>query len=334
MVGGGAATGGGTCTPSYGSELLTTGNATAPAGVEEADATTWWAAVGTPVWSSAETAPLLGSSHLDVVADGPGDGAGKNGWGGSASTPYLVSFWVRHNGSGDSWACGVGPAADTRSLASWTIANTDTTYAQKTFLQLYNPSQDSIGCTEANTNNNGGVYIDNVSVRPRTDSCFGSELNTQANAASIGSEANATTGINNINTLNSLASDGTAPHGGSYHVLADATTNPSANNGFNIDLASAPFSMTDGGRYFIRFWAKHIGSGDNWNCGHSNTSTGVAATTNHVIAITSAYTTYVEYGWELTYSSTYRYLVCTEAGANNNGGIYFDDLSIKSITAE
>jgi len=324
----------GACSPSYGTELLTTSNATAPAGAEEADATTWWSNIGTPVLSSAETAPLLGSSHLDVVADSAGDGVGKALWGGSASTIYKVSMWARHNGTGDGWKCGFGAAADSSNVINWAIDNSMTTYQNYSFMLMYNGSEDSIGCYEANPSNTGGVYIDNVSILPITTPCFSGEINTQANAASIGSEANATTGINNINTLNSFTSDGTGAHTGDYHIKADATTSPSAGNGFNIDLGAAPFSLVDGTKYFIRFWARHIGSGDQWNCGHNSNSTGAAVTTNHFVPIPATASTYAEYGWELAYSSTYRYLVCNEAGTNNNGGIYFDGLSIKKVEAE
>ena len=340
MMIGGTAAGGGVA--SYGAELNTTQTASSPAGVSEANATTGWAAAGTGTFESSTTAPSLGTYHISAIANANG---GKVSYalgslGLTGGTLYKIAFGLRHNGTGGAWSCGFGASTDTYQIMNWTIDNTADAYTHYSVYFLSNGTEDTLGCKEASASDDGGMYIDNVSIKAATP-CSGDELHTAANAAAIGAEANATTGWSNINTLNSFTSDGTGPHGGSYHILANAMTSSAANNGFNIDLAFAPFSLQDGTKYVVRFWARHItaaegggDAGDAWQCGHSNTSTGAANTTNHTMSLAAATTTYAEYGWDVTYSSTFRYFVCTEAGANNNGGIYLDDFSVKAITGE
>lgn len=328
VIGSGAS--GGACTASYGSELNTTQTATAPADITEANATTGWTNSGCSTFDASGTA-YDGSYALNLVADSNIDYAQYmfTGLGLNASTIYRMRAYVRHNATGGNWLCGFGNGSGTYNIAAWAVTASDTTYSPQTIYFLYNAYERSWGCIENSATNDGGVYIDSLSVKPAT-LCLGEELYTTSNAISLSGEADATLGIAAINSLNSLSSvSSNTPGDGSYHILADATTNPIANNGFNVDLSS---TLTNGQKYFVRFKAKHTGSGDTWKCGYNSSATGAALT--GTVSIPNSQTTYVEYGWDITYSSSYRYLVCTEVGANNNGGVYFDSLSIKRITGE
>lgn len=330
---------GGGCSASYGNELNTAENCVAPEGISEGDVTTGWVCPKCETFESSETAPQLGDHHLDAANTNASasDYLCTSLPALSASTVYRFSVYIRHNGvaanNGD-WRCGLGPVVGTL-LGSTpiTITKANNTYVNYVDYFYYNSLQDAYTCQENNTDNDGGLYIDNYSIMAAT-LCYGGELHTSGNAASLTNEANATTGWNAINSLDSFVSDATGAADGSYHLKADATSNSTANNGFNVDLASSPFSLTDGHLYFMAYKAKHIGSGDSWFCGFSSTASGTPGITAPRQTITSSMNTYSHYGFSFTYSSSFRYFVCAETGTNNNGGLYLDSFSVKEITGQ
>lgn len=326
------------CSASYGSELNTTQTCTAPAGITESDVTTGWAQNGTlATFDSLETAPNLGTSHIAGVADAANEGLyyDLSGLSLSAGTIYRLQFDARRDAAdANNWYCALSSSATSNNAVSYAV--TSTTYATNSTLFLYNVQEDTLACRENNGSNLGGVYVDNVSVKTASI-CQGNELHTTSNAASIGSEADATTGWTSINNLDSfISSSSGSPGTGTYHLRADNNTTPDANAGFNIDLSAAPFSLQNGTNYFVRFKAKHTGVGNSWVCGFSSSSTGVASTSIPYILLSGSQSTYAEFGLEITsYSASYAYFVCTESSStDNNGAIDLDGFSVKEITAK
>lgn len=325
-----ASTGG--CTASYANEVLTTQNATSPAGITEADATTGWTDSNSGLASSS-SAPHLGTYHLTATADANLDGFNRVVTGLTDNQLYRLSLWARHNGTGTDWRCGIGPSNLGYNIKLLNIPVSMTSYTNLTALFRYNFEEDTIQCHENNASNDGGVYLDNVSITEATP-CLGSDLHTTANAASLTGEANATTGLSVMNSLNSITSDATAADG-SYAIKADASVSPTADNGFYVDLGAAPFSLQDGVKYLVLFKARHIGSGDTWRCGQgSNATSAILSTTTPHISLIVGYTAYKGYGWEFTYSSSLRYFKCNESGSSNNGGIYLDSFVVQRVVSE
>ncbi len=329
----------GACSASYGSELNTTQTTSSPSGISESDATTGWAQTGTlAVFDSITDAPSLGTYHLSATADANGEGATYTltGLGLAASTIYKVTIDLRHNGTGGAWKCGLGSGFSTPNATSngWAYTSSNTTYINQSALVLYNAQEDSISCWENSGTNDGGMYADNLSVRAAT-LCLGSELHTSSNAASPSSEANATTGWAATNSLDSFTSESTGtPQVGTYHLYANANGTPAANSGVEIDLASAPFSLADSTKYFVRFWGKHSGTGGAWTCGFASATGGQRSFNYPYTGIGTTDTTYAEYGYEITYAAAERYFVCHENNASNDGALYIDGFSVKEITGE
>lgn len=332
IVGGQTAVSG--CTASYANEVLTAAIATAGPGVTEGDATTGWTNAGCVTFDTAGTA-YSGSYALNGVANSANDKFSYTLSGLTDNQLYRLSFYVRHNGTGGDWKCAIGAGAGDPNTgqALGTFTSASTSYENERLLFRWNVGMNTLWCSETSDTNDGGVYVDYVSVTEVTP-CLGDELHTSANAASLTNEANATTGWTAINTLDSFVSDSTGPADGTYHIKADATSNPAANNGFNIDLASAPFSLSTGTKYLVLFKAKHIGSGDPWRCGFNSSSTGIANSLYLRLWVPATATTYFGSGMEITYSVNYRYFVCSEYGTNNNGGMYLDSFTVKRVLSE
>lgn len=329
---------GAVCSASYGSELITGAICTAPTGISEGDATTGWAATGITLATNGTA--HLGDFALSATADSNFDRFSYpyTGLSLSASTVYRATAYIRHNGTatnnGD-WKCALWSSDAAGTAWNGTkilLTKANTTYAQYTSYFYYNSLQDTLVCQENNGDNDGGLYVDELSVTAAT-LCYGDELHTNSNAASIGSEANATTGFTAINSLNSFTSDADAADG-DYAIKADATTNPANTNGFSVDLSAAPFSATNDKKYFISFKAKHIGAGDSWNCGFVGSVNTSPSPNYEIIAFASANTTYAHYGFGFTYDANHKYFVCAEGGTNNNGGIYLDTFSLREIVDE
>ncbi len=156
---------------------------------------------------------------------------------------------------------------------------------------------------------------------------YGSELHTSANAASDpnGNEADATTGFtqSGINTFQSQAG---VKNTGSYAIEANANPSPSANCRFHVDLSASPFNLLNGDSVKISFAARHIGAGDDWNIFLGANST---TPTTSLLILSSADTSFQSIEYEFTFGVNTVFFSCIESGATNNGGIYFDNFSVK-----
>jgi hypothetical protein len=149
---------------------------------------------------------------------------------------------------------------------------------------------------------------------------------TSANATDDdgGSETDATTGWTSSG-LATFDSIDTSPKRGTYHITA---VSDSASDRFY-----RAFTLAEDTIYKYAFWVRHNGSGGDWKCGESASSTSVSYVNPITPAITSADTTYVQYTgyYRHTNGSNDSIFVCYEAG-DDTGGIYFDDISIKTAT--
>ena len=318
------------CSASYGSELNTTQNASAPAGITEQGNTDSWTNSGCVTFDHNGTAQS-GSYAVQCVADGANDKASYALPALSAATLYRLSFYYRHNGTGGAWSIFTGAAAgySTNKIVPTT---TTTDYTNHTLFFLTNAvslaGMTHLVASEESATDDGGIYIDSISVKAAT-LCFGSELHDDANAASLASEADATTSFTSVGS-GTLASSNADPADGTYHLTFTATANEDR---FYKDLLT-DFSLEDGKKYMFRFKAKYI-SGDVAYCQLSYGTTSGGYT--YQFSITSGVSSYVEYGASFVYStatSAFRYFKCVEGGVANNASFKIDSLSVKEITAE
>jgi hypothetical protein len=153
---------------------------------------------------------------------------------------------------------------------------------------------------------------------------LGPELHTTANGASIGIyEAGATTGWTptGLGGLNTFTFSPIVKKDSNYSIIADCNKTPTASAKAQQDIAVTP------GIYLTTAQWRHIGTGDVWRL-----TTGIVANAN-------VFTVVLKNNKKFVYTSIY----CTSAGptlavtfdeANNlnNGGIYFDQISVKKVT--
>jgi hypothetical protein len=330
LSGGGTSGGGGGCSASYGSELNTTVTCTAPTGISEGGVTTPWVNSACDTFNE-NGPPSLGTYALAAAepTEGGTNGAGVrysySGLGLSAGSLYRIQVDYRHNGTDNSWKWGLGIPGMVY-YAPTNIYNTETTYATHTQYLIYSAQLTNIVFFEASTDNNGGVYVDNVSIKPAT-LCYGDELNTNANATNTISDSNATTGFSQVGTPTLFESTSSnTPHGGTYHL--HLTT--AASTGIYSDLSVVPFSLVSGHKYLITVWAKHATSATGVNIGFS-ASAALPATWRYVVTVPNTVTTYTKYGVSFVYDSNHRYF---SIGSTGIADIYVDDISIMEITGE
>jgi len=324
---------GGACTPAYGTEYHVSANAALPS-VSDTNATTGFTTIGLITWASETGSPQLGTYHIHGVANADTERFyyDMTGLGLTAGNLYRMTFYWRHDGTGGDWRCGLSSisSAMTGNNVFGTVTSANTTYAQIDRFFYYQPDNASYLIFQENSaTDDGGVFLDNFSITAVTTPCFGSEINTTANAISIGNEANATTGWTNTGSTFASTSSGT-PANGTYHLLSEANTTPTAGARASFDLSS--LSLSNSTRYVMYFSIKHVGTGDVWSVGLNND--GGTSGTSEEINIDNTETTHRIVGWEFIYDSTLmRYLVINEDGAANTGGVYLDALSIKTIVS-
>lgn len=329
-MGGGAA-----CTASYGSEKYVRAVCTDDLGGNEADAyadgTLNWIASGATL-DSIDTVPKTGTYHLSMVATGSSHYAYRALPTLTGGTVYRLTFWARHNGTAandGTWKCWLGAAAgQTEQPLTPTITKTDTTYTQYTKYFVYNTRQDTITCMEGNTDNDGGIYLDAISVKTAT-LCLGPELHTDANAASVTAEANSVGSWTTAGT-STFESSSTSPDNGTYalHMVANADGGRFYMDAATMFTGSEP---TVGKKYLIT-WKHKYTTGAVARCGFHASST--LGTPTDIVAVGTADTAWTAVGVSIVYNATnHAYFGCKEDGANNTE-MYFDSLSIKEITGE
>lgn len=330
-----------TCTPAYSAtEKLTASIATDDTGGNEADAyfdATGWVAIGSPTIDSTTENTHAGTYKLELTASGSTEGGYRvlpltNG------TLYKLSMWVRHTGTATNngeFRCYIGAT-----ISDYTVPVTkmltdavgDQTYAEYVKLFYFGTRQDVLTCAERNSDNDGGVYIDDMSIKEVTTQCLGDELITAANAAT--DDSNATTGFTHVTTgdgtLTAESATPDPPAGQSYYI--QQTTNGEDGDRFHMDLSSY---LSDSVEYFIT-WKQIAISGDAFTCGLAGASTAAFSTdASESVGASTADTAWIQYGFSFTYSAaSHRYFKCWENGTNNNAVFAIDQLSIKQIISK
>ncbi len=162
----------------------------------------------------------------------------------------------------------------------------------------------------------------------------GAELHTDANAASIGNEADATTGWTQGQLdvgSNVFQSQSSEKSNGSYALEASSNDTPTSGARFYIDIGT-DFSLISGAWYTLSASVRHIGTGDSWAMGLGATNTAVysAWQKSHVIETADAAFETIEFDFQ--YDGTYPYFICREKNVANNGGVYLDAFSVKAAS--
>ncbi len=356
-----------------GVELHTNANAASDPNGNEADATTGFTSIGLDgtgnnVFESQSSVVNTGSYAIEANANDTPTGAARfyvdlnaapfNAVNGKR---YKISFDSRHVGTGGGWVASLAAASNQLQNTFLTKTSVDTSYETIIYEWTHTLDHRYFNFRENNGSNDGGVFFDNFSVKEilveetqevmsidntrgvigdkYAGNAVGSELHTNANAASDpnGNEADATTGFANTGLAgigaNIFESQSSIVSEGSYAIKADANDTPIGAARFYVDLDSAPFSLIVGRKYRVSFRSRHVGVGGDWTSTLSD-ATSLGTNLTIIRAVTNGDTTWSEYSQEFTHSVNTRYCGYREANASNDGGVYFDNLSIKEIRTE
>lgn len=149
----------------------------------------------------------------------------------------------------------------------------------------------------------------------------GAELFVTANAASdpAGTEADATTGWAKSAGAVALTSDSSVKSTGGFSIKAVF-----AGNGHNISF-DLDAILTVGKRYRLILDTRHLGSGGEVDVALGST---VSDNSNTLITLTNTDTSFQTLLLEFTHSAASRYLLSREDSGTNDGGLYFDNISI------
>jgi hypothetical protein len=113
---------------------------------------------------------------------------------------------------------------------------------------------------------------------------------------------------------------------GLYSIHADSNDTPTAGAVFYADLESAPYNLIDGYRYILIFDMKHVGVGGDWRINLAATNNGLD---HGLYVLSNTDNFYKSYTYAWIHDSTHRFFNIIEASGTNDGGIYFDNFSIK-----
>jgi len=167
-----------------GAELNTESNAISDGGGNETDATTGWTSVGLDgtganVFESQSSVKYIGSYafHTDandtptancrIWKDIGTDFSLQNG------EQYYIELYARHIGTGGVWACNIGAdndgvpkTTDLRDVNnSANIESSEVTFIRYSRIFTYDATYRYLAIREASAANDGGVYVDNLSIR-------------------------------------------------------------------------------------------------------------------------------------------------------------------------
>lgn len=166
---------------------------------------------------------------------------------------------------------------------------------------------------------------------------LGSELHTDANAASdsSGNEADATTGFTSVfldgTGANVFESQGVVKNVGNYALHSDCDDTPTNGARFYKDIET-DFSLENGAEYKVSYDVRHIGTGQNWIIRLASTNA-LSVSTGHSNNIAEAETTWTSNSFYFTHvTGTTKYFGAKEQHADNTGGVYFDNFTIKKIS--
>jgi hypothetical protein len=150
----------------YGPELYVTANAASDPAGNEANATTGWSTADVTLTSDG-TIKAFGSYSLKSVFTGAG-GTSYIDLNAILTTgkTYLVTCNARHLGSGGNSRVSLGSvplAQDGGNLVI--LANTDVTFTEYSKQFVHSATTRYFGTAEISATNDGGTYLDNISIR-------------------------------------------------------------------------------------------------------------------------------------------------------------------------
>lgn len=312
----------------YGTELHTAQNAAFPT-ASDYNATTGWTGTGLATFTSSTTAPDLGTYHIEGTANSDTDRYTYPITSLTAGTLYRIKARVRVATAGQTWKASFGPSVSV-ALAPLTQAITSDAYADYDRYLVANAGLAYLVIMEDSATNDGGAYLDALSMTEVTGSDLGPEQHTTANAASLTNESNVTAGWTNTGCDNFSSESTGTPSDGTYHILASEGGTPTAGARVSFDLSA--LSLVEGTHYLITVKVKHTGTGGAWIANYSSSGGLSALAAFETINVTD--TTYRNVGFELVYGAAYRYLVFGENNATNDGGVYLDSLTVKEIISK
>jgi len=165
-----------------GSELHTDANAISDPNSNEANATTGWASsgiagVGANVFASQSGVANVGTYAIEASTnDTPSSNANVSkdigtDWSLVVGQTYSLSFDWRHVGTGSSWGSALNDTGNknTPTFSLDSASSSDTTFSTVTHNFAYNSDYQYIVFYESSTPADGGVYIDNLSLKAITD---------------------------------------------------------------------------------------------------------------------------------------------------------------------
>ena len=154
-----------------GDELNTNANATSP--TNEANATTGWSSVNINVIQSQSSVYSVGSYALELNENaGPTNGA--RAYMDLEASPfslvdgrtYTLSVLARHVGSGGQWTINAGSStSNTSGGVIATITNSTTSFTEYTSTWVHDGDHRYINIQENSSDNDGGLYIDKLSIK-------------------------------------------------------------------------------------------------------------------------------------------------------------------------
>ena len=85
----------------------------------------------------------------------------------TVGTSYTISVDARHIGTGDDWTISLSSSVVAVDNEIKRLANTDTTWATYTLSFTYSANHRYLVVREYNPSNDGGIYVDNLSIKQR-----------------------------------------------------------------------------------------------------------------------------------------------------------------------
>jgi len=209
--------------------------------------------------------------------------------------------------SNDFWTWDATTDIDT--VAAWTVASTGDANSLNTDPKLVSATDPhllvSSPCIDAGTG-------------------FGLTTGSTAVYDPRNSEADSTAGWSSVG-VDVFESQSVAVSAGSYAFHTNANTNPTdlARVFDNIETGC---SLVTGRTYEVSFDARHVGTGGDWKIGLGNGF----PMSEDIVTLLSSDTSYAHYSLVFTFAAaTSRYIYVREFSATNDGGIYFDNFSIR-----
>lgn len=168
-----------TAKAAYGPELNTNANAASDPNGNETDATTGFSesglnGTGANVFESQSVVKNVGSYALEADCNDTPTSSARfymdlSTLGLSNGDQVKIEFDIRHVGTGIFWDARLG--SDGGLIANATqliqVSNTDITFQTVVHEFTYSANTRYFGCRELNGLNNGGVYLDNLSIRKK-----------------------------------------------------------------------------------------------------------------------------------------------------------------------